>query len=70
VAAGPAATDVETTPGPAVADVREHSWQRLALALLLLPLAVSAALLVVRYGSSYHAVSDNAINELRTCAGA
>src|SRR5436190_1426307 len=39
---------------------------RVALGLVLLPFVVSAIQLVFGVGSSYHAVSDNALNELQT----
>lgn len=39
---------------------------RLAIGLALLPLVVSAVLLFVHVGSGFQAVSDNALNELRT----
>jgi hypothetical protein len=38
----------------------------IALGLVVLPLAVSAVVLLIRVGSSFHAIADNAQNELHT----
>ncbi len=49
---------------PTRSDGSRPLW--LALALLLLPLAVSAGVLLLRVGAGFYSVSDNAQNELRT----
>ena len=55
---------------PGATDVRDgHPDRRplwIALGLLLVPMVVSAGVLLIRVGSSFHAVSDNSQNELHT----
>jgi hypothetical protein len=55
----PGATDVRDGPPD-----RRPLW--IAIGLLLVPMVVSAGVLLIRVGSSFHALSDNGQNELHT----